>query len=269
MPLIGAAAIGAAGSIGGALVQSHAANRAQQAQAQALQQAIGGEQKIWGQTQAGLQPFQQAGQRAVGQLSGLMAPGGALMQPWNQPFVAPTGATEFNDPGYQFRLQQGMEALQRSAAAQGNLLTGGTMKDITNYAQNYASNEYSNVYNRALTEYQQRYNIFQANQANQFNRLAALSGAGQTAAGQLGSLGLGTAHDIAGLTSDIGAARATGYINRGNIWGGALTGVTGDISQALMLRSLMNAPGQGGGGGGGGGGIVNPYAGTEGGLFGS
>jgi hypothetical protein len=198
-----------------------------------------------------------------------MAPGGALSQPWTQPFVAPTGATEMNDPGYQFRLQQGMDALQRSAAAQGNLLTGGTLKDLTNYAQNYASNEYSNVYNRALTEYQQRYNIFQANQANQFNRLAALAGAGQTAAGQLGSLGLGTAHDISGLTADIGGARASGYINQGNIWGGALTGATGNISQALMLRSLMQAPGQGPGGGGGGGGFLNPYAGTEGGLFGS
>jgi hypothetical protein len=78
-------------------------------------------------------------------------------QPWTQQFQAPTDITEQNDPGYQARLALGQQALQRSAAAQGTLNTGGTEAALTQYAQNYASNEYQNVYNRALGQYQQAY----------------------------------------------------------------------------------------------------------------
>jgi hypothetical protein len=106
---------------------------------------------------------------------------GSLMQGFGENFNAPTNVTEQNDPGFQFRLQQGTDAIQRSAAAKGNLLTGGTAKDLMDYGQNSASNEYGNVYNRALGEYQQRYNIFQQHQADQFNRLASIAGLGQTA----------------------------------------------------------------------------------------
>jgi hypothetical protein len=56
-------------------------------------------------------------------------------------FQAPTAATEQNDPGFQFRLQQGQQALERSAAAKGGLLTGGTAQAEQQFGQDYASNE--------------------------------------------------------------------------------------------------------------------------------
>ena len=68
-------------------------------------------------------------------------------------FKAPTGVNYQNDPGYQFRLSQGENALQNSAAAQGVLHSGNTLEGILNYGQNYASQEYGNVYNRALQNY--------------------------------------------------------------------------------------------------------------------
>jgi hypothetical protein len=82
---------------------------------------------------------------------------------FNEKFQAPTGATEQNDPGYQFRLDQGMKMLDNSAAAKGGLLSGNTLQGRQNYAQNYASNEYGNVYNRAMQEYTNRFNIDSAN----------------------------------------------------------------------------------------------------------
>jgi hypothetical protein len=168
---------------------------------------------------------------------------GSLLQGFNQPFVAPTAATQQNDPGYQFRLQQGEQALQNSAAAQGGLLSGNTGQALEQYAQNYASNEYSNVYNRALTEYQQRYNIFQGNQTNQFNRLAALAGVGQTAASQLGQLGQQGSANIANINAstgqqvgnslqNAGAATASGYAGIAN----SLNGGIGNVSQYLLLQ---------------------------------
>lgn len=68
-------------------------------------------------------------------------------------FTAPTAADMANDPGYQFRMDQGNQALQRSAAAQGNLLSGGTLKALDRYNQDYASGEFGNVYNRALQNF--------------------------------------------------------------------------------------------------------------------
>lgn len=74
-------------------------------------------------------------------------------------FVPP----EFNignwqaDPGYQFRMQQGTDALQQSAAARGLLQTGGTLRDLINYGQNFASQEYGNVFQRNLDTYDRGY----------------------------------------------------------------------------------------------------------------
>jgi hypothetical protein len=69
------------------------------------------------------------------------------------PFTMPTAADMAADPGYQFRLQQGQEALERSGAARGVTRTGGTLKDIVDYGQRAASQEYGNVYNRMSGQY--------------------------------------------------------------------------------------------------------------------
>jgi len=211
-------------------------------------------------------------------LQGLINPSlgasGSLMAPWTQQFQAPTDVTEQNDPGYKFRLQQGMDALQNSAAAKGTLLTGGTAAGIQRYGQDYASNEYGNVYNRALGEYQNSYNIFKQNQADQYNRLAAISGLGQTAASQLGQFGanaagnvgnilMGTAGQVGQQLGNAAAARATGYQNAGNIWGNALGGIPGNL---MSMAALMGQGGMNQGGGGypnfaGGAGQYNPVTG--------
>jgi hypothetical protein len=101
-------------------------------------------------------------------------------------FQAPTSVTEQNDPGFQFRLQEGQKALERSAAAKGGLLTGGTAQDLNKFSQDYASNEYGNVYNRAYGQY-----------SDQLNRLASLFGGGQTAAANANASGQNSANSIA------------------------------------------------------------------------
>ena len=63
-------------------------------------------------------------------------------------FTAPTIAEALNDPGYQFRTQQGEDALQRWAAAKGTLNDSGTAKALIDYGQNAAEQGYGNVYAR-------------------------------------------------------------------------------------------------------------------------
>ena len=74
-----------------------------------------------------------------------------------QQFQLPT-ATDLvqNDPGYQARYQQGFDAQQAGAAAQGTLLNGGEQKAITQYGQDYASGEYNNYVNQLLGTRQQQ-----------------------------------------------------------------------------------------------------------------
>ena len=84
-------------------------------------------------------------------------------------FSPPTGVDEQNDPGYQFRIDQGNKAIQSSAAARGTLLTGGTLKALAGYSQGLASNEYGNVFNRALQTNQQNFGINQGNFGNLYN----------------------------------------------------------------------------------------------------
>ena len=166
---------------------------------------------------------------------------------WTNTFQAPTGATEQNDPGYQFRLQQGQTALENSAAARGGALSGDAGRALTQYGQDYASNEYQNVYNRALQQYQQSYNIFQNNQANKFNRYATLAGLGQTSAGQLGQFGQAAANNVGNINLTSGAqigqqynnaaaATASGYVGAAN----AGTNAIGNIGQYLSLQQLLN-----------------------------
>jgi hypothetical protein len=86
------------------------------------------------------------------------------------PFTGPTAEDMAADPSYQFRLQQGQEALERSGAARGVTNTGGTLKDILDYGQQAASQEYGNVYGRQRDVYdmneRNRFNAYQANYGN-------------------------------------------------------------------------------------------------------
>lgn len=211
-----------------------------------------------------------------------------LLQPWTQPFnltpfssnakftppadfKAPTDVTEQNDPGYQFRLKQGQQALERSASAKGTLLTGGTLKDLTDYEQGAASQEYGNVYSRSLQDwqnqynsaltnfqtgyntdlsnwttnynaanqqYQQAYNIFENNQAKQYNRIANMAGLGQTAAGQLGQSGLGYAGLNSGLITGGGNALAAGGVGSTNSWMNAFNNIGNIYGNSSNLGGL-------------------------------
>jgi len=200
----------------------------------------------------GGQQNQQLGmQTAPGQAGGGSAGGGfgSLLTPYSGHFTAPDALTEQNDPGYKARLALGTDAIQRSAAARGGVLTGGTAKALDTYGQDYASNEYGNVYNRALTGFQTGYNQYNNDQNNIFNRLSALAGGGQTASGQLASAGqsaannvsqnlLNTGQNIGQDYQNAGAANASGIIGGANAWTGALGGTSSNIQQLLLLKQL-------------------------------
>jgi hypothetical protein len=224
---------------------ANASDNAAQLQAQEAQNSLNFQEQEFNTQQANQKPFLQAGQTAVGDLSNLLAPGGSLSQPWTGTFTPPTAAQAEATPGFQFTLQQGQNAIQNSAAAQGNLLSGGTEAALDQYSQGLASTNYQQAFNNALTQYGTAYNTFQNNQANQFNRLASVAGLGQTSAAQLGQTGQQAANNVSNTYLTTGAqqgqdmlnaasANASGYNALGNI-GTSL----GNYANLLPLYSLM------------------------------
>lgn len=259
--------IGAAGSIGGAAIASHSAGKAADAQTEAAnhaadlqhqdsQDALDFQKQQYETSQAQQAPWLAAGNNGLnalqyglgtgGSANGSGVAQGSLSTPYSGTFNAPTGLTEENDPGYQARLKLGTDALQKSAAARGSVLTGGTAKALDSYAQDYASNEYGNVYNRALTDYTTKYNAYNNDQTNQYNKLAALSGVGQQQAQQLATQGQNASNNVTQnlLTSgqnigqqinNAGAATASGYVGAGNAWGGALGGIGSNLDSLALI----------------------------------
>jgi hypothetical protein len=258
--LLGAGSIiGGAGSLFGGIFGSIAAANAAKQQLAAEKQAEGTLQNSENQaltyqqnaTNSGLsnlQPYLQGGATAEGSLSQLLGtPGKGLLTPWTQTFTAPTAAQAAQTPGYQFQLQQGEQALQNSAAAQGGLLSGNTLAGMNQYAQGLASSNYQNVFNNALTQYQSAYNTFQNNQANQYNMLSGQAGVGQNAAtsansllqagaNNYGAITTNTGADIASLLNQGGAASAAGTLGSAQ----ALSSIAPGVSNSLLNYGLLN-----------------------------
>jgi hypothetical protein len=129
------------------------------------------------------------------------------------------------DPGYAFRMSEGLKALDRTAAARGGMLSGAALRGATRYGQDMASQEYTNAFNR-----------YQTNRANQLNPLQSLMGAGQTAAGQVGLAGQNYANQAGNAYMNAGNARASGYVGSANAWSNALGGVANTYNQNQMLN---------------------------------
>ena len=165
----------------------------------------------------------------------------------------PFGMEQFQqDPGYAFRQAEGMKALERSAAARGGLLSGGTLKGIQRFGQDLASQEYGNAFNR-----------YQVERAARLNPLQSLMGSGQSSAntltGAAGQLGQGQAQSQLAA----GQARASGYVGSANALGGALSSIGQAASSYPLYQAQVNYLNQGGAytrpGGGFGGGANTPF----------
>lgn len=109
------------------------------------------------------------------------------------------------DPGYQFRMDEGRNALEGSAAAGGGLFSGATGKRLERYGQDYASGEYSNAYNR-----------FNNDRTTRFNRLASIAGVGQSATNTGIASGVNTTNNVSDTIIGQANAAAAGRVGSAN-----------------------------------------------------
>jgi hypothetical protein len=217
-----------------------AAKKAANAQVAAAQQA-GDLQKEMYYNNIELQaPFREAGLSAQNKLLDYMG----LTPGASGKYTKDFSMTDFQqDPGYAFRMSEGLKALDRTAAARGGMLSGAALRGATRYGQDMASQEYTNAFNR-----------YQTNRANQLNPLQSLMGAGQTAANNVGAAGQNYANQAGEAYMGAGNARASGYVGSANAWNSALGQAANTLGQQNMLGSIF------GGNSGGGTSFDNPFS---------
>jgi hypothetical protein len=229
-----AAIIGGVSAVAQGTIGAVGAESAANTQANAEGKAIKQQQQEWQQKQANEAPFLSAGQSALPQLEAdvnnpafSQYPGGA--------FTAPTLAEAEQTPGYQFTLEQGTNAINQNAAANGSLFSGNTGKALTDYGQGLASTTYNQDYQRALQTYMENYGVWNQDTTNQVNRLQTLANLGSNTAAQLGQQGQAASTNIGNELVGQGTALASGTVGATN----ALTGAIGGFTSSLPLYSLL------------------------------
>lgn len=105
------------------------------------------------------------------------------------------------DPGYGFRLSEGMKQLGHQAAGRGGLISGQSMTGLQKYAQDQASNEYQNAFNR-----------YQTNRTNQLQPLGNLMTSGQNAAAGAGAQAGTYGANVSNLMTSTGENQANALL---------------------------------------------------------
>jgi len=214
----------------------------------------------YGNAISGFAPYQNAGSIAANELGRLISSGYASHQFNTQDLY--NGLS----PNYEFQLSQGQRAANQANNATGGLVGANAQQALQNYTQNFAGN----AYQQAFTNYQNQRN-------NIFGNIQPVANMGLAATGKVGDLYAGQGNALAGLATGYGQTGANLYANQGNAqgqlaigsanaqaagtqaqydaYGNAIGGAGNNVSNYMLLSSMLNKPA---GGGGGGGAVVSP-----------
>jgi hypothetical protein len=195
---------------------------------------------------------------AQGPAKSAVNPSGITTVPGSGLNALPLDINSYLDPSMAFRIQQGENALQNSAAARGHLLSGATMKGISDYAQNTAQQAYSDAEQRAAQQQGYKTGIdtsnrdftykantgdrdFFSNQGNidrqfdynaqtgdrafNYNRLSDIAHMGLTGAQGDSALAIALAGILSGNTMTGGTAGAAGAVGNANTVNGTISSI--------------------------------------------
>jgi hypothetical protein len=223
------------------IFQSEATKDAADTSADAANAAAATQYKMFQEQQALMEPWRTSGYNALNQLNAMMGlpqaqgsqrdainqgrpvreGGGDFVGAIGSNLPAPSAPQDWRslmDPGYEFRKQEGINALSAAGAASGNYGSGNMGVALQDYGQNIASQEFQNVY----------------------NRLAGISGTGQVQSQQMGNMGMETGNVMANYLNQAGQNIAQGQIAGAN----ALAGGVRDLEKGIGAYYMF-----GGGGG--------------------
>lgn len=217
---MGVSAVVAGAAVVGAVVSSNDSRTAAASQDHAASMASQTQANLLNTEQQNAAPYLASGNAALSQLNSQMP---ELTRKFTmQDFQS--------DPGYQFQLQQGQQALQRSAASKGLLNSVGTQQNLDTYTQGLASQDYQQALGNFTNSQQQRYNM-----------LAGLSQQGLNATGMTNAAAQNVGNNISNNQMAQGNASAASTIASGNAFSGALgTAANGYMGQNMFNQLMQN-----------------------------
>lgn len=235
MPVAAIAAVASVGaSVYGANKQAKASAQATKAATDSTAATNALQREIYGKNEGYLKPSIADGQKAGGQINALLA---------NNPYLASTGATFAADPGYQFRMQEGMNAVQQGNAGSNTRLSGSAQKALLNYGQGMGSQEFSNFWNRQqaeLANYNNRIGSYISDLSSTrgagLSAGSALAGVGSNYAGQVGQNNQWAANQV-------GNAALVNGNNQASMWNGIATTGANLLGQISNRGSSYNSNG--------------------------
>lgn len=196
-------AIGAA--IIGGLASASAAKSAAKSRTKAANNQLALQREMYDQTRTDLSPYRDAGANALAAVNYELGLG-----------AAPDGYSGFQaSPGYQFAVQQGQDAIERSAANSGGFFSGQTGKSLTDYRIGMANQDYGNY----------------------FNRLYGLANMGQASSAMQAQANQNLASQGSNALANIGNAQAAGAVGVGNA-------INNGIGNALGIWQYQNQTAQ-------------------------
>jgi len=215
-----------AGSAIGGLSQAYAGSRAAGAQIDAADRAAALQERIYNSMAARNQGAETLGNLARNRYGELVGLGPNTNAMGYGSAVQPFDMSKFQeDPGYNFRLSEGLKALDRQAAARGGLMSGAALKAAGRYGQDAASQEYGNAYNR-----------YRQNRADQLGPLSDLMVGGTNATNAtntaLGNYGT----NVGNLMGQAGQATGAGYLGAGN----SVNNLFGALNQQYNTNQMMD-----------------------------
>lgn len=224
----------AAGIAGAGLFGNYMGNKSASAERHATNEAKNRIESGKNEAYGFLNPYSDFGRSALSPLSALLT---GQNYDLDSGEFSKVGADErmanfLQSPGYKFRLGEGLSAIEKSAAARGQSLSGGKYRALSDYAQGSASDEYNNYLN----------SLFQQ------------AGIGMQADTNKSNVAMNAASGIANYAYQGGMANANKYANLSNMG----FGLAGMGAQSAMGGFNQNQTPPPGGGAGGGGGRYNP-----------
>lgn len=213
--IIGSAVVGAGASYLGSKAQADAAEAATEAQTEASDENIQFQREMFDQQREDNAPWREIGEQSLQKLKSGMDAGAYDVNMRDFDFKA--------DPGYKFRMREGVNALDASASARGRLNSGAQQKALTQYGQNVASQEFGNAFNRQ-----------RAVKSDRFNRMATLSGIGQAATSADQNARTNMTTNVGNSLVRTGDNIARGQYNQGNARASAYQGAAQSINQGAQ-----------------------------------
>ena len=239
-----AAGVGAVGSVASGAISAGAAGSASKEQQSAANEALASQNAQFAFDQGQEEPFVGAGQNALTRNTALLNGFGQSVTPSLNALLglgnsATAQAALAQTPGYQFTLNQGLQATQNSNAAQGLGVSGAALKGAANYATGLANNTYEQQFQNALSNF----GAATTNFNTQFNANNSLASLGENAAIGAGNQGQQMSNNATGLITGAGNAAAAGTVGSANALSSGITGIGNSATNGFLLNSLFSNSG--------------------------